>query len=230
MNTFRKIKALALAAVVISLCCFIGVYGRAMAKSGHCLAAQSEKKIYLTFDDGPSATITPKVQKVLNKHGVKATFFVVVSQAEQHPELVKSLHRQGHTIAVHCYNHDYKKIYRSAISFEMDLRRAIHGLKTIIPEIKCGVMRFPGGSFTLSEKYIDVVQKLGMQYVDWNSTNGDTLKEISSAESSFEYAVSTSAGRDKIVMLMHDNKSLTLGSLEKIITHFKQEGYVFCTF
>ena len=48
-----------------------------------------EKVVYLTFDDGPSKTVTPQILDILRNEGVKATFFVLGSRVELYPELVK---------------------------------------------------------------------------------------------------------------------------------------------
>lgn len=64
-----------------------------------------EKIIALTFDDGPSANITPKVLKALAEHGARATFFVQGVNAKRHPELLKAIVAQGSVIGNHSYSH-----------------------------------------------------------------------------------------------------------------------------
>ena len=72
--------------------------------------------IWLTFDDGPSATITPKVLDILKKENVKATFFVInYSSSNEH--LIKRIVAEGHTIGIHGYSHEYSKIYKSKETF-----------------------------------------------------------------------------------------------------------------
>jgi len=65
-------------------------------KSGH---------IYLTFDDGPHPEITPFVLDILQRYGAKATFFLVGRNAENHPEIVSRILREGHSIGNHTYEH-----------------------------------------------------------------------------------------------------------------------------
>ncbi len=64
-----------------------------------------EKKIYLTFDDGPIPEVTPWVLDTLRKFGVKATFFCVGENAEKHPELFQRIITEGHSIGNHTQNH-----------------------------------------------------------------------------------------------------------------------------
>lgn len=66
---------------------------------------ESERLVALTFDDGPKAGMTEKLLDVLKEKGVKATFFMIGSQAEECPELVKRVAAEGHQIGIHTYSH-----------------------------------------------------------------------------------------------------------------------------
>ncbi|GKV69262.1 polysaccharide deacetylase familiy protein [Sporosarcina sp. NCCP-2716] len=72
-----------------------GIVRRAAAGTG----------IILTFDDGPNPLYTPKLLDLLGEYGVKAIFFVVGRHAEQHPELLRRMQREGHLIGIHHYHH-----------------------------------------------------------------------------------------------------------------------------
>jgi peptidoglycan/xylan/chitin deacetylase (PgdA/CDA1 family) len=76
-----------------------------IAGVGVLRSVPSEGAMALTFDDGPHPVYTPKLLDLLQEHGVKATFFLVGTQAEKHPELVRRMHREGHTIGIHGYRH-----------------------------------------------------------------------------------------------------------------------------
>ena len=76
-------------------------------------SAKEEKEVYLTFDDGPSTTVTPLILDVLKANNIKATFFVLGSRVELNPELTKRAYEEGHYIANHGYSHVYKNIYSS---------------------------------------------------------------------------------------------------------------------
>ncbi|MBR3635842.1 MAG: polysaccharide deacetylase family protein, partial [Lachnospiraceae bacterium] len=78
------------------------------------------KKVYLTFDDGPSPN-TEKILDILDEYDVKATFFVTGYQAEKHPEWYKEIVDRGHTIGMHSYSHVYSDIYSSTDAFFADI-------------------------------------------------------------------------------------------------------------
>lgn len=64
-----------------------------------------EKCIYLTFDDGPVPEVTPRVLDILDRYGVKATFFMVGDNVRRHPGLLEEVLRRGHAIGNHTMHH-----------------------------------------------------------------------------------------------------------------------------
>lgn len=68
--------------------------------------SSSEKIAYLTFDDGPNNTITPKVLDILDKLQVKANFFVIGKQVTKYPKVVSTIYKSGHFIGNHGYSHN----------------------------------------------------------------------------------------------------------------------------
>ena len=63
-----------------------------------------EKSVYLTFDDGPNPKVTPLVLDILDKFGVKATFFWVGENVKKYPEVFREVKRRGHTVGNHTFN------------------------------------------------------------------------------------------------------------------------------
>ena len=61
--------------------------------------------MYLTFDDGPIPEVTPKVLEILDRYGVKATFFMVGENIDKHPDVFEMVVKGGHAIGNHTYNH-----------------------------------------------------------------------------------------------------------------------------
>lgn len=66
-----------------------------------------EKYVALSFDDGPDPRFTPSVLEILEQYGVRATFFVVGSEAQKHPEILAMINRQGHELANHTWTHPH---------------------------------------------------------------------------------------------------------------------------
>lgn len=78
------------------------------------------KKVYLTFDDGPSS-ITLDILDVLDCYGVKATFFTVCNTSESAIQNMQRIINSGHTIAIHSVSHKYSTVYASLDSFKKDV-------------------------------------------------------------------------------------------------------------
>ena len=83
----------------------------------HIYKPDGHKIAYLTFDDGPSANITPGILKILDNYNIKATFFIVGSMAIRYPDLVREEAADGQSIGNHTYSHNYKYIYSNTNAF-----------------------------------------------------------------------------------------------------------------
>ncbi len=92
-----------------------------------------KKRIALTFDDGPSPSTTPRVLAALASYGFRATFFVIGSKAERHPDLMTAIVGAGHELGVHGYTHHRLTAFRSASFMRRDLRRVIEQLTRWVP-------------------------------------------------------------------------------------------------
>ena len=101
-----------------------------------------QKTVYLTFDDGPSDKVTPKILDVLKSENVKATFFIIGNQAVSRKNILKREFDEGHTIAVHSYTHRYGEIYASEQSLLNDIDKCNEIIKSVTGEYS-SVYRFP---------------------------------------------------------------------------------------
>ena len=145
----------------------------------------TDKKAYLTFDDGPTTKATGKILDVLKEENVKATFFVVGKHVKEHPELVKREYDEGHYIANHGYNHNNKILYKDMDSFkneivatDMEISKAIG-----VENYSSHIFRFPNGYMShiyMNQKKdaLKVLSNLDYVYVDWNCLNRDSEKNI----------------------------------------------------
>lgn len=192
------------------------------------------KKIFLTFDDGPSTTITPSVLQILREEGVKATFFVI-NKSDSLNYLIKQAHDEGHTIALHSNSHNYGYIYSSIDNYFADLN-AISNKVESITGVKSKIIRFPGGgSNTVSRNYqpgimttlTQMVVDRGYNYFDWNVASGDAGGARNQYDV-YNNVVNNLKYQNNIVLL-HDfeNNYKTLNALRDIIRYGKNHGYTF---
>ena len=197
------------------------------------IGMSDEKIVYLTFDDGPSAN-TGKILDILDKYNAKATFFVT-GNGKKYNKYIKEAHDRGHTIGLHTYSHDYKKVYSSVNAYFDDLNKVGQMVKDEIGYVP-HYIRFPGGSSnTTSKKYskgimttlVMEVQNRGYQYYDWNGDTTDAARNNQPV--SILVKNGTSSHAKNINILAHDTqaKSTTVDALPKIIEYYQSKGYQF---
>lgn len=201
--------------------------------NGICIALADEEPscIYLTFDDGPSDRVTPKILDILKDEDVKATFFIVGKCAERRKYLIERESREGHCVAVHSYSHSYADIYATEEALLADIDKC----NDIIEEVtgaRSKIYRFPGGSFNVSENLIASVIAHGMRYVDWNASTRDAEIYNPTAAQLYRAALDTPANKKRIVLLSHDttDKTATAEALRDIIRYYKGKNYIFKRF
>lgn len=195
---------------------------------------ENKKVAYLTFDDGPSKTVTPKILDLLAQYDIKATFFVVGKTAESNPDILKRTYEEGHVIGNHSYSHNYNYIYKNVTNFINELKITEEVFKNLLGQnYETDLIRFPGGSFgDWKSSFREQVIALGYRYIDWNSLNGDAEGHNLSRERLIERFKSTYHGQNELVILMHDTdaKPTTVEALPAIIEFLIEEGYDFGTF
>jgi peptidoglycan/xylan/chitin deacetylase (PgdA/CDA1 family) len=191
------------------------------------------KVAYLTFDDGPSRNVTPKILDILYSYNIKATFFVVGKQAEKNPDILRRIYEEGHAIGNHTYTHNYAYLYKNVNNFYYELKVTERVLKNILGEdFETKLMRFPGGSFGAQKApFRKFVVEKGYNYIDWNSLNGDAEGYQISADKLIKRFKSIFANQQTLVILMHDTdaKETTVKALPAIIEFLMEKGYQFAT-
>lgn len=165
------------------------------------------KTMYLTFDDGPYVENTDRVLEVLKERNIKATFFLVGENVERNPNMARRIAEEGHTIGIHCYSHDYKKIYESVDSYVQDFEKAYEVIKEATG-VEAKFFRFPGGSVNAYNKHVckDIAEKMtemGFVYYDWNASLEDAVQNPDPKQL-IANAKESALGRQNVVMLAHD--------------------------
>lgn len=178
------------------------------------------KTMYLTFDDGPSPENTVRILDILKERDIKATFFLVGENVRKHPEIVQRIVADGHTIGIHCDNHDYTRLYASTESYLADFEAA-HQTLLELTGIDVKLFRFPGGSINdfnagVRDEIIREMTARGYIYFDWNASLEDAVTNTDPAQL-VANGVSTTLGRQKVIMLAHDVKSDTALCLDTLL-------------
>lgn len=217
---------------------FIPEYNENAQQQIKDLYYSTEKVAYLTFDDGPSATITPQILDTLKAEGVPATFFVVGQRVRLYPYLVKRAYDEGHYIANHGNTHSYSKIYQSVdtvfgeyVECEEAVREALG-----IPDYRMYLFRFPGGSAggryaSIKSEAKEVLNSYSVAHTNWNCMTGDAEGK-NTTEDQMNELKATMVDDDTIIVLMHDagDKQVTADTLPEVIHYLKEQGYTFKNF
>src|ERR1700694_149805 len=184
-----------------------------------------DHEVVLTFDDGPWPPTTPRVLATLASECVHATFFLIGKPASEHPDLVRRIAAEGHTIGHHTWLHrSLLQIPPSETTEEIDRgiaadEMALHGVATTVP--RTPFFRFPG--FETTPATLDLLQSRGIVVFgtdlwasDWNSmTPTQELKLITA--------------RLKIarrgIILFHDPKAHTAAMLPAFLRYLRDNHY-----
>lgn len=202
------------------------------------LTKGTEKFAFLTFDDGPNVSVTPKVLDILKDENVKASFFVIGKNVDSHPEIVKRAYDEGHFIANHGYDHNNSILYKNDESFINEIKKTDLAIGNAIgiQDYCSHVFRFPNGFMSPNNKAkkkeaVKLLRDMNYTYIDWNCLNNDSVKKYSNNQL-LNNLKKTCKGKNTLVILMHDTKDVSNSSnvLKDSIQYLKSEGYIFKNF
>lgn len=180
------------------------------------------RRVYLTFDDGPSSN-TGRILDTLAEYDVKATFFVIGNEEEAYQALYKRIVEEGHTLGMHSYSHKYDEIYQSVESYVQDMTRLQEFLYDVTG-VWCRYCRFPGGSSNTVSRvdmreltaYLDDQDII---YFDWNIASGDASSSYISRDAIISNCMAKLSEYQEAVILLHDAsaKNTTVEALPELI-------------
>lgn len=176
------------------------------------------RKIAITFDDGPDPVYTPQLLDGLKERGAKASFFLMGKQAEAHPELVRRMQEEGHLIGNHTYSH-IQLTKKNREAFKAELKKTNELLTGITGE-EVLFVRPPYGCWDKSlETELTMLPVLwNIDPLDWSSTNvSGIVKKV------------TDKAKENAVILMHDEYASSVTAALKIVDILQEEGYEFVT-
>ena len=199
--------------------------------------SSEEKRVFLTFDDGPTQAVTPYILDLLKQENIKATFFVLGNRAKANPELIRREFDEGHYIANHGYTHKYSQIYQNSQTVLDEYNYTEQCIQEALdnPNYHSKVFRFPGGSVggyynTIKKEAKQFLRQNGIVSLDWNSLSRDA-EGAKTKEALLQNVIDTVGNKQSVVILMHDasDKILTYETLPDIIKYLRDNGYEFKT-
>ena len=185
----------------------------------------ADREVVLTFDDGPNPPTTSKVLAALAQECVRATFFLIGLHASQHPDMVKRIAREGHTVGHHTYSHPFMaRIPFDKARSEIDrgvaaVETALHGVPATTPSTP--FFRFP--YFEATQGQLDMLQSRGIVVFgadlwasDWNEMT---------PEQELKLVTERLAASGKGIILFHDPKARTAAIMPAFLRYLRENGY-----
>ncbi len=175
-----------------------------------------KKEIFITFDDGPNPTVTPKVLEILKKYSAEATFFCLGRNVERYPDIFKQIKREGHSVGNHTYSH-----LKGWITSNKEYYDDIELANTYIAS---NLFRPPYGKIKRSQlKYLRKYYNIIM----WDVMSSDYNKVISKEKCLSNVINHVRPGS---IIVFHDSEKANgkmLFALPKVLEKLSKENYIF---
>lgn len=207
-------------------CCFIGISKKTKETEGEIQQKESVEEsgvkekpsIAITFDDGPSGRYTGRLLDGLKERNVKASFFLIGENAEENPELVERIYKEGHLIGNHTYSH-VQMTHLSEKAAVREIERTDQVISAITGE-HVAYMRPPFGAWQRElEVRMEVLPVLwSVDPLDWTTENVDEI--VSKVVTEVE---------EGDIILLHDCYASSVEAALRIVDILQKEGYEFVT-
>ncbi|MDR1594495.1 MAG: polysaccharide deacetylase family protein [Prevotellaceae bacterium] len=193
----------------IRLALFVPVINRLKTK---------EKKVVLTFDDGPS-DCTEAILSTLEQEDIRAVFFFTGKNAAEHPDIVRRAIQSGHSVGVHTQNHLLKFPFSGLKKVEKEISDSIVTLERITGQ-KISLFRPPFG--VTNPVIAKVIRDLRLSTIGW------TVRSLDTKTKNGEYLLKRISSRMSAgaIILLHDIP-VTTGILQDLIAEIRKKGYRF---
>ena len=182
-------------------------------------AAEHEKLVTLTFDDGPSGRFTRKLLDGLEERGAKATFLLCGYRMAQYPDLTQRIFQEGHEIGLHGYSHKPMQAM-----CQRDTAQEIRKAMALLPDgCEVSFLRPPGG--LCSACIQTVAEEFGLSILHWSVDPKDwATADAKSIENTVVRRV-----RDGDVSLLHDISDSSVEAALAIVDALQEKGFRFVT-
>jgi peptidoglycan-N-acetylglucosamine deacetylase len=187
---------------------------------------RSGQTVALTFSAGPDPRYTPEILAILEAEGIKGTFCIVGSAAEEHPDLVRQIADEGHVLCDHSMSYDYDLAARDEETQRAEIGGAQTTIRAAEPDAAVPFFRAPGGAF--SPELVEIAASYGMASLGWDV---DPQDWATPGVAAIQAQVIDTVQPGSIVVL-HDgggDRTGTVDALSGIIDELMAEGYQFVT-
>ena len=178
---------------------------------------ETQKKIALTFDDGPTE-FTNEVLDVLKRHNAKATFFCIGTQIEKHPDIFSRIISEGHVVGNHSYSHSNKMGFFSTKKIIQEIQKNDTLIKSFLGKSTL-LYRPPFG--VTNPQIARAIKKTKHKVIGWNNRSLDTvIKDDRKIHNRIKRKVSAGG-----IVLLHDTSLRTVNALELLLLFLQSEKY-----
>lgn len=212
--------------IILLLC---SLFTSFFTPSVYAAEEESEKVIYLTFDDGPGGKVTEEILDTLKKEEIPATFFLIGNQIKGQEELVKRIQAEGHSLGLHSMSHKKSILYSSNDNFLKEMLESQSTIKEVTGEAPI-ILRFPFGCnnscYKLKKTLVELLHENNFKIYDWNV---DTTDGANYSAAPSRFIKQAKSDNNPAVLLMHCgnvNKN-SAEALPDIIKYYKNKGYTF---
>lgn len=178
---------------------------------------RAEKKIYLTFDDGPNDTATTYVLNELKRHNAFATFFCIGKNVESNADVYNRIINDGHTVGNHTQNH--------VNGWNVSCHEYLENITKAKEKIDSTLFRPPYGRVKRSQ--IKALKKMGFEIIMWDVLSGDFDLNLSNEDCLKNVLQNAQSGS---IIVFHDSEkafSKLKYTLPKVLEHLSNKGFVF---
>ncbi|GIN10714.1 hypothetical protein J26TS2_05810 [Shouchella clausii] len=183
-----------------------------------------EKRLALTFDDGPDPVYTERLLDLLKEEDIKATFFVLGYKAKQHPSLLKRMVAEGHSIGNHSFTHqELTKLEQSEVLDEVEQTQAVIEEAT---GVTTDLVRAPYGS--VNDMVVKTLTTNSYHLIGWSIDSLDWQYQLPFSIAMNVVEDAHSGG----IILHHDGTATSYQLFEDLpaeIEWLKEKGYTFVT-